>query len=273
VVDSTGSIAHFDKASSPESQKLLNTSSEPPTTIPDGTFIMPAFCDLHLHAPQFLYQGTGLHLPLMQWLDEYAFKAEERLDGDPSLARKVYTRLADRLIQNGTGTVLLFGTIKEETKYVHLASYTLSTPAAVLILLLSLCSLILAEVMQDAGIRAFIGKLSMDISSRPTYNEQSAERALASARSFVHSCRQVCSRLPPHQRLVEPVLTPRFVPTCSDDLLNGLGKLSDSMSLKIQSHLAEAHDQVEWVRKERGVEDMAIFDRVGHPFTYFIDTT
>ena len=83
---------------------------------------MPAFCDLHLHAPQFLYQGTGLHLPLMQWLDEYAFKAEERLDGDPSLARKVYTRLADRLIQNGTGTVLLFGTIKEETKYVHLAS-------------------------------------------------------------------------------------------------------------------------------------------------------
>jgi guanine deaminase len=79
---------------------------------------MPTFCDLHLHAPQFLYQGTGLHLPLMQWLDEYAFKAEERLDTDPELARKVYQRLAERLIENGTGTVLLFGTIKEETKYI-----------------------------------------------------------------------------------------------------------------------------------------------------------
>lgn len=77
---------------------------------------MPTFCDLHLHAPQFLYQGTGLDLPLMQWLDEYALKAEERLDADKILAKRVYERLARRLLQNGTGTVMLFGTIKEETK-------------------------------------------------------------------------------------------------------------------------------------------------------------
>jgi guanine deaminase len=52
----------------------------------------------------------------MKWLDEYAFKAEEMLDGDPDLARTVYRRLAERLIQNGTGVVLLFGTIREDTK-------------------------------------------------------------------------------------------------------------------------------------------------------------
>jgi len=52
----------------------------------------------------------------MEWLDEYAFKAEERLDGDPTLARRVYKCLAERLIENGTGAVSLFGTIKEETK-------------------------------------------------------------------------------------------------------------------------------------------------------------
>ena len=56
----------------------------------------------------------------MEWLNEYAFKAEERLDADGALATRVYTRLATRLIENGTGTVLLFGTIKEETKYVYL---------------------------------------------------------------------------------------------------------------------------------------------------------
>ena len=54
----------------------------------------------------------------MKWLDEYAFKAEERIDGEPELARRVYKRLAERLVQNGTGAVLLFGTIKEETKSV-----------------------------------------------------------------------------------------------------------------------------------------------------------
>lgn len=78
--------------------------------------MLPSFCDLHLHAPQFLYQGTGLHLPLMQWLQEYAFRAEERIDNDPELARMVYTRLAQRLVEHGTGAVLLFGTIKAETK-------------------------------------------------------------------------------------------------------------------------------------------------------------
>jgi guanine deaminase len=52
----------------------------------------------------------------MEWLDEYAFKAEERLDVDPTLARRVYKSLAKRLIENGTGAVSLFGTIKEETK-------------------------------------------------------------------------------------------------------------------------------------------------------------
>jgi guanine deaminase len=87
------------------------------TTLPAGCFLLPSFVDLHLHAPQYLYLGNGLHLPLMQWLDQYAFKAEERLDNDPILAKRVYEKLALRLKEGGTGAVLLFGTIKEETKY------------------------------------------------------------------------------------------------------------------------------------------------------------
>lgn len=53
----------------------------------------------------------------MEWLNEYAFKAEESLDQDADLARRVYTRLGERLVENGTGAVSLFGTIKEETKW------------------------------------------------------------------------------------------------------------------------------------------------------------
>ncbi|KAJ7644016.1 hypothetical protein FB45DRAFT_975646 [Roridomyces roridus] len=237
VTDSSGVITHFQAASSPESQLVLHSSDL--IIVPNGSFIIPNFVDLHLHAPQFLYQGNGLHLPLMQWLNEYAFKAEERLDGDPALARKVYSRLARRLILNGTGTVLLFGTIKEDT------------------------NLILAEVMQAFGIRAFVGKLSMDISSRPSYVEPSAEDSLKAAQSFITKCRDLTSTFPVHERLVEPVVTPRFVPTCSDELLVGLGKLSAAEDVKIQSHLAEAHDQVEYVRNERGVEDIQVFARSG----------
>ncbi|KAG6852651.1 hypothetical protein C0991_010188 [Blastosporella zonata] len=121
--------------------------------------------------------------------------------------------------------------------------------------------------MQRAGIRAFVGKLSMDIdiASRPTYVESSAEASLAAAESFVRGCRALTAHLPEHQRLVHPVLTPRFVPTCSDELLEGLGKLAaaDEEGLRIQSHLAEAADQVEWVRSTRGMEDIEVFDKHG----------
>ena len=57
-----------------------------------------------------------MDLPLMEWLDKYTYKAEERLDADPNLARAVYKRLTRRLIECGTGAALLFGTIKAETK-------------------------------------------------------------------------------------------------------------------------------------------------------------
>ncbi|KAF7298876.1 Amidohydro-rel domain-containing protein [Mycena indigotica] len=232
VTDDKGVIVIFEPASS---QSELTSCF----TLPRGQFIMPTFVDTHLHAPQFLYQGNGLHLPLMQWLDEYAFRAEERLDGDPQLARKVYAQLARRLIQFGTSTVLLFGTIKEET------------------------NLILADAMKTAGLRAFVGKLSMDMLSKPSYIEPSADASIRAAQSFAEKCMAMNSSSHPHEHLLEPVLTPRFVPTCSDELLSGLGGLAAQHNLKIQSHLAEALDQVDFVRKQRGAEDIDIFDQYG----------
>lgn len=99
----------------------------------------------------------------------------------------------------------------------------------------------------------------MDKSSRLTYNETSAEASLQSAKTFVVRCRALVENLQPHERLIEPVLTPRFVPTCSDDLLQGLGRLSE------KEDLAEAHDEVEWVRRDRGMEDIDVFAKVRFP--------
>lgn len=97
--------------------------------------------------------------------------------------------------------------------------------------------------------------------------EQSAEAALSAAVSFADKCASLEDHLLPHQKLIEPVLTPRFVPTCSDALLQGLGQLSETRNLRVQSHMAESHDQVAWVRAERGMEDMDVFDKVCCPST------
>lgn len=123
-------------------------------------------------------------------------------------------------------------------------------------------SLILAEAMQRIGIRAFVGKLSMDISSRPTYVEPTHSESIASARSFIDRMRALTAHLPDHARLVEPVLTPRFVPTCSDALLRDLGDLAEKTGIRVQSHLAEARDQMKAVQDSRGVSDLEVFERV-----------
>lgn len=102
----------------------------------------------------------------------------------------------------------------------------------------------------------------MDVSSRPTYKEASAEVALEAAQDFCRKCQELANGVVDDICLVEPVLTPRFVPTCSNELLSGLGKVAEENNFRIQSHMAESHDQVEWVRAERQAEDMDVFAQV-----------
>src|SRR5699024_6615273 len=49
--------------------------------------------------------------------------------------------------------------------------------------------------------------------------------------------------------IVKPIITPRFVPTCTQELLKGLGELSEKYNVPVQSHLSENMVEVKWVRK------------------------
>ena len=40
--------------------------------------MIPGFVDTHIHAPQYVFTGTGYDLPLLQWLEKYTFPAESR---------------------------------------------------------------------------------------------------------------------------------------------------------------------------------------------------
>lgn len=115
--------------------------------------------------------------------------------------------------------------------------------------------------MLRAGVRAFVGKLSMDISARPSYVEPSADTSIAAVRSFISKMQELVASIPLHDRLVEPVITPRFVPTCSDALLHGLGALAKDTGARVQSHLAEARDMLDYVQQTRGSSDIDIFDQ------------
>jgi len=53
--------------------------------------IVPGFIDAHTHAPQHVFAGTGMDLPLLQWLEKYTFPAESRFV-DAAYARQAYSR-------------------------------------------------------------------------------------------------------------------------------------------------------------------------------------
>ncbi|WVW85045.1 hypothetical protein I302_107081 [Kwoniella bestiolae CBS 10118] len=240
AISPEGYISHLAPLHSDSSQLLLSSlpTSTIPTEIPPHSFFLPSFTDLHLHAPQYLFNGTGLDLPLLEWLERYAYKAEERIDGSRELAERVYERLVRRLLDNGTGCVSFFGSIGVES------------------------NLILAKKMQELGLRGFIGKLSMDQSPRPTYGESSASSSLQSIAQFLDSLESYLSTYPSHERLVQPIITPRFIPVCSDELLVGLQKLAKQRDVRIQSHMCEGRDQMDMVMK-RGKRDHEYWDELG----------
>ena len=67
-------------------------------------YFLQSFADLHLHAPQYPMLGMGMDLPLLDWLNAYAFPTEARF-ADPGYAREIYHRLARELLENGTTRV------------------------------------------------------------------------------------------------------------------------------------------------------------------------
>mgnify|MGYP002664539848 CR=1 FL=1 len=48
---------------------------------------------------------------------------------------------------------------------------------------------------------------------------------------------------------VRPILTPRFIPSCTDDLMFGLARLRVKYDLPVQSHLSENYSEIAWIRE------------------------
>lgn len=130
--------------------------------------------------------------------------------------------------------------------------------------------MVLAKCFLSAGLRAAVGKVNMDLNGIPTYIETTS-LSLSRTVEFITQMRSLVSKLPPHRRIVHPIITPRFLPTCSKELLEGLVELSKKKVVRIQSHLSESQDQVDWSKSMwQGKEDLEVFDSVRSPFTFVL---
>ncbi|KAM9955657.1 hypothetical protein ACTFIW_002297 [Dictyostelium discoideum] len=179
-------------------------------------FLIPGFIDTHAHAPQYHNAGTGTDLPLLKWLEKYTFPVESKFK-DLVFAENVYGKVVDRMLRHGTTTCCYYATI-------HLEA-----------------SELLAEIVSKRGQRAFIGKVCMDRHS-PDHYVETTEQSISNTKEFVD---RILAKGNP---LVQPIVTPRFAPSCTDELMAALGKLSHEKQTLIQSHLSENKDEIEWVK-------------------------
>ena len=180
-----------------------------------GKLILPGLVDLHVHASQYAYRGLGMDLELLQWLDANAFPEEAKF-ADLEYAEKAYTIFTQQLLKSATTRASIFA--------------TLHRPA----------TLLLTRLLEEAGLVCRVGKVNMDRNSPDYLREKSAEAAIAETRQWLEESADFSK--------CKPILTPRFTPSCTDELMAGLGELQREFKVPMQSHISENLSEIEWVK-------------------------
>lgn len=178
--------------------------------------IIPGFVDLHLHAPQFPNRGLGLDKELIPWLNTYTFPEEGKYS-ELDYSGKVFRKVIRELWRSGTTRSVVFSSVfKNSTK-------------------------LLMDLFIESGLGAYVGKVNMDRNTTPLLTESTND-------SLVDT-EEIIKEYENKSDLVKFIITPRFIPTCSSELLEGLGALAIKYNVPIQSHLNENKNEVIWVKE------------------------
>lgn len=178
--------------------------------------IIPGLIDTHIHAPQFAYRGMGMDLELLDWLENQAFPEESKYS-DEDYAKKAYSVFAEALRKSATTRAVIFATR-------HRAATEL-----------------LMDMLEKTGLITYVGKINMDQNAPDNLKEQNAETSAFNTFGWIN---HIYGRY----KYTKPILTPRFVPSCSKQLLEELREVRKAYDLPVQSHLSENPEEVELVR-------------------------
>lgn len=177
--------------------------------------LIPAMNDLHVHAPQFRNQAIAMDKELLSWLEAFTFPEEKRFS-DVRYAQQVYKHFIHTLWLNGTMRASTFATIHKES------------------------TLLLADMFDQSGMGAKIGLVAMNRNC-PDFLQNTTEEYLSDFDELIRHTEKMS--------LVDPIVTPRFVPTCTPEMLSALGNLAVDNQLPVQSHLSENKGEIQWVKE------------------------
>ena len=195
--------------------------------------IVPGCSDLHTHAAQYRDMGLGMDHELIGWLSDLTYPEEARF-ADAAFAREVYGRFAQELRRGFTTRACIFASAHREATE------------------------ILMELLDKTGLKTLVGKVNMDRNAPDFLREPDAASAVADTDRWIAETAERFEN-------AKPILTPRFVPSCTPEAMAGLGALKRKWGLPAQSHLDETPEEVAWVRElcPDAESYAAVYDRDG----------
>lgn len=196
-----------------------------------GCAVLPGFVQAHVHLCQALFRGMADDLPLLTWLRERIWPFEAAHD-ERSLRASARLGLAE-MIRAGTTSILDMGTVHHHD--------------------------VVFESMEEFGIRGLSGKTMMD------RGEAVPSGLLESTKTALDSSERLCTRW---NRSASGRLgyafAPRFILSCSEELLQGTAALARTHRARIHSHASEHLSEREEVRLAfDGYDDIEVLAKHG----------
>ena len=183
------------------------------------SLVLPGMVDLHIHAPQYAFRGTGMDYELLKWLDQVTFPEEIRY-ADTGYAARAYEIFSNGLKKGATTRAVLFATRHR--------------PATELLM----------ELMEQSGLVSYVGKVNMDRGATEALEEESAEISAHVTYGWINAVKDKFAR-------TKPILTPRFIPCCTDELMEKLRDIQTKYGVAVQSHVSENLGEIEFVHQLR----------------------
>ena len=153
---------------------------------------------------------------LLEWLENYTFPFERQFS-DLEHGKNVAEFFLNQLLDAGTTTALVFGTVHKESVE---AFFTIA---------------------QQKKLRMICGKVLMD-QNCPDYLSDTAQSGYDDSKALIDKWHNT-------DRL-QYAITPRFAPTCSTEQLNKAGQLlAEHPSVYLHTHLSENQAEIAWVKE------------------------
>ena len=181
--------------------------------------IFPGMVDLHVHAPQYAFRGMCMDLELMDWLNRYTFPEEEKYESI-EYAEKAYGMFVHAIQASATARCCIFATRHR--------------PATELLM----------GLMEESGLVSYVGKVNMDREASQALTEESADMSAYTTFGWINAVKDKFEN-------TMPILTPRFIPCCTDKLMEELREIQMAYGIPVQSHLSESRGEIDFVRSLR----------------------